>query len=176
MTHKRLKNLLLLISIIALVCIVGYFVLIKKSAQVVYTPTQNTEPATYIEYINNQFGFTFTLPVSWKGYSIVNKNWEGQMIDSPTTPGVEGPEILIRNPLWTSKNPRQDIPIMIFTPAQWNLIQEEKLSLGAAPIGPSELGQNTKYVFALPARYNFAFLTGFEEVEKILENKPLNAF
>lgn len=65
---------------------------------------------------------------------------------------------------------------MIFTPEQWNLIEKEKLSVSAAPIGPSELGRNSKYVFALPARYNFAFPTGFEEVQKIIESKPLKAF
>jgi len=36
-------------------------------------------------------------------------------------------------------------------------LQQEKFHIGAAPINPSELGRNTKYVFALPARYNYAF-------------------
>jgi hypothetical protein len=49
---------------------------------------------------------------------------------------------------------------MIFTIDQWNLIQQEKISVSAAPIGPSKLGQNSKYIFALPARYNFAYETG----------------
>ena len=40
-------------------------------------------------------------------------------------------------------------------------------------MGPKELGRNSKYVFALPARYNFAFPTGFEEVEDILAGNPL---
>ena len=62
---------------------------------------------------------------------------------------------------------------MIFTLSQWNLLEQEKLHIGAAPIGPSELGRNSKYVFTYPARYNFAFPTGFEVVEKILESKPL---
>ena len=65
---------------------------------------------------------------------------------------------------------------MIFTPAQWKLIEDEKLSVSAAPIGPSELGHNAKYVFALPARYNFAFPTGYEEVEQIIASHPLHAF
>ena len=56
------------------------------------------------------------------------------------------------------------------------MIAQEKLAIGASPIGPSEFGRNSKYVFALPARYNFAFPVGFEEVEKIIENKPLQAF
>lgn len=62
---------------------------------------------------------------------------------------------------------------MIFTLAQWNSLKEEKFHIGAAPIGPSELGRNNGYVLALPARYNYAFTTGYEEVEQILNNKPL---
>lgn len=65
---------------------------------------------------------------------------------------------------------------MIFTMDQWNLIQQEKLAVGAAPIGPSELGRNATYVFALPARYNYAFLQGFEEVAQILTTNPLHTF
>ena len=65
---------------------------------------------------------------------------------------------------------------MVFTIAQWDLVQRMKLSVGAAPIGPSELGHNATYVFALPARYNYAFPTGYQEVERILAGKPLQAF
>ena len=139
------------------------------------TPSTTTQPARTLEYRNTQFGFSFSLPTSWQGYSIVVANWEGMPVDG-TGPNVEGPEILIRHPLWTSANPRQDIPIMVFTPGQWQLIQLEKLAVGAAPIGPSELGRNADYVFALPARYNYAFPTGYEEVEKILESRPFQAF
>lgn len=127
-------------------------------------------------YRNTQYGFSFSLPTSWQGYSILNDNWKGNLVNAQVNQTVTGPEILIRHPLWTSKDPRQDIPVMIFTLAQWDLIQQEKLSLGAAPVGPSEFGRNTKYVFALPARYNYAFPTGFKEVEKIIENKPFQAF
>ena len=65
---------------------------------------------------------------------------------------------------------------MVFTLAQWGLVQAEKLSVGAAPIPPTELGRNSTYVFALPARYNYAFPTGYEEVEQILQGHPLQAF
>ena len=63
---------------------------------------------------------------------------------------------------------------MIFTISQWNALQQDKFHIGAAPIGPSELGRNSRYVFALPARYNFAFPTGYQEVEKILKSNPLH--
>ncbi|HZD60906.1 MAG TPA: hypothetical protein VE439_10715, partial [Anaerolineae bacterium] len=87
-----------------------------------------------------------------------------------------GPMLSIRHPLWTPEKPRQDIPIMVFTLAQWTLVQQEKISLGAAPIPPTELGRNNRYVFALPARYNFAFPPGFQEVERILAGHPLQPF
>lgn len=123
-------------------------------------------------YKNSQYGFTFTLPDTWQGYTIVNEKWEGLGIGSEEIIAT-GPEISIRHPQWTKDNPRQDIPIMIFTHAQWQDLQQEKFHIGAAPMGPSELGRNDKFVFALPARYNYAFPAGYEEVEKILAGKPL---
>ncbi len=131
-----------------------------------------------ILYQNSEYGFDFTLPASWKGYSIVKEQWTGLAVGGSSS-GKEiavGPKISIRHPQWTAQNPRQDIPIMIFTPDQWNLLKKEQMSVGAAPIAPTELGHSSKYVFALPARYNFAFPTGFEEVEQILSGKPLHAY
>ena len=129
-----------------------------------------------IEYSNPQYGFTFTLPEGWKNYSIISGKWEGYALDGAQSGNVTetGPIISIRHPQWTSQKPRQDIPIMIFTPDQWSKVKSEKLSVSAAPIPPSELGRNSKYVFALPARYNFAFPEGFEEVEKIIQGNPLH--
>lgn len=129
-----------------------------------------------IAYENTQYGFSFSLPQSWKGYSIVTGKWEGLAAER----GSQGdkivetvPMISIRHPQWTAQNQRQDIPIMIFTIAQWESLQWGDFHIGAAPIGPSELGRNTEYIFALPARYNYAFPTGYEEVEKILQSNPL---
>ena len=106
---------------------------------------------------------------------IVNEEWKGISLEGNTSGQITetGPQLLIRHPQWISENPRQDIPIMAFTITQWDLVQQEKLSVGAAPTPPSELGRNSTYVFALPARYNYSFPTGFEEVEQILEEKPL---
>ncbi|WP_366924904.1 hypothetical protein MFMK1_001567 [Metallumcola ferriviriculae] len=123
-------------------------------------------------YRNTEYGFSFDLPASWKGYSIITDKWEGLAIGGNQT--VEtGPMISIRHPLWTSENKRQDIPVMIFTLDQWNSLQQDEFHIGAAPIRPSELGRNNGYVFALPARYNYAFPTGYEEVDQIFNNKPL---
>ena len=129
-----------------------------------------------IVYKNTEYGFNFTLPESWKGYSIVSSLWEGLAMESQQsgqTVVETGPIISIRDPKWTAQTPRQDIPIMVFTLDQWNSLQKEVFHIGAAPIRPSELGRNNSYVLALPARYNFAFLERYKEVETILEGKPL---
>jgi hypothetical protein len=137
----------------------------------------NSAPAIddKLTYKNTQYGFSFSLPYSWKGYSIVTGEWEGNPAGSDNVT-EKGPIISIRNPKWTQENPYQDIPIMVFTLSQWDSMQQEEFHIGAAPIGPTELGRNEEYVLALPARYNFSFPTGFEEVEKILEGNPLKAF
>ncbi|WHZ01029.1 hypothetical protein QNH48_18565 [Neobacillus sp. YX16] len=122
-------------------------------------------------YENAEYGFTFTLPKSWEGYQIVSDSWEGITTDQQQM--ESGPILLIRHPEWTESKPRQDIPIMIFSLEQWSSLEKGEFHIGAAPVGPTMLGQNNEYVFALPARYNFAFLEGYEEVETILENNPL---
>lgn len=126
-------------------------------------------------YTNTQYGFRFFLPASWNDYSIVITKWEGLAPGSTQgeVPVETGPIISIRHPQWTSKIPRQDIPIMIFTISQWNSLEQGKFHIGAAPFGPGELGRNNRYVFALPARYNYAYPAGYEEVENILAGKPL---
>jgi hypothetical protein len=107
------------------------------------------------------------------GYTIVNSSWQGLSI--ATGAQVEtGPLISIRHPLWTSAKKRQDIPIMVFSISQWNNVIAEKFHIGAAPIPPSELARNSQFVFALPARYNYAFPEGHQEVEQILQGKPLH--
>jgi len=138
------------------------------------TPSATPSSATSLTYSNARYGFTFTLPLSWTGYAIVNTTWQGWSSKSGKV--VEtGPLLSIRHPLWTAANKRQDIPILIYTLAQWSALGKEVFNMGAAPIPPSELGRNAKYVFALPARYNYAFPTGYQEVDQILQGKPLHA-
>ena len=64
---------------------------------------------------------------------------------------------------------------MIFTQKPWEEAQSEELQVGAAPVPPSELARNENYVFALPARYNFAYPRGFEEVDKIIQEGAVKA-
>lgn len=148
----------------------SYYVSIKQPD----VNTQVVSPAL-VEYTNNTYGFRIALPQGWKGYSIVEKVWEGVPVGANTVT-EHGPLISIRHPLWTTNVPRQDIPVMVFTLQQWNDMQAEKFHIGAAPIGPRELGRNTRYVFAIPARYNFAYLPGFEEVDEIINSNAFSAF
>lgn len=128
-----------------------------------------------VEYKNNDYGFSFALPESWSGYAIVTSTREIRSASSGNVIAT-APTIRIRHPLWTKESPREDIPIDVYTLAEWQKIQSGDYSVGAAPIPPSELGRNSKYVFALPARYNYDYLTGWEEVQKIIDGKPLHAF
>lgn len=138
-------------------------------------PTATPSDTSNVVYQNTQFGFDFTLPDSWKGYSVLSEVWQGNALAGEHQGEIieTGIKIIIRHPEWTKENPRQDIPIMVFTLDQWSQVEKETISVSAAPVGPSKLGSNSKYVFALPARYNFAYETGYEEVDKILNNNSL---
>ena len=169
------KKILITIIVVALVGIPGYFWFAannQKPANIIVSPNQ-----TGIEYTNNQYGFSFALPKDWKDYSIATSTWEGWASGLPgNVLSAQGPIVSIRYPNWTAQNLYQDNPIMIFTLSQWNSLESDQFHIGAAPINPSELGQNSKYVFALPARYNYAYPTGWQEVQNILSANPLKTF
>jgi len=146
------------------------------------TPEQaTTTPLSLpIKYNNTQYGFIFSLPADWKGYSIYTKQWGGCPLAKDGTENcsktISGPEIYIRNPNWTAQNPYEDIPIMVFTLDEWNQVQQGTLVVTAAPFGPLEFGRNKTYVFALPPRFDYDFRTGYEEVENIVQSIPLKAY
>jgi hypothetical protein len=128
-----------------------------------------------VEYVNARYGFRIALPEDWRGYSIVNDRWHG----GPMVPGGKdrtGPMITIRHPLWTEANPYQDIPILTFTTEQWRHIED--LILSPAPVGPSKVGSNARFVFAVPPRY-VGFNTevvGWEEVMQWMQTDPLRGY
>lgn len=179
-------NILATITIIVIASAIGYVSFVgvekekregEKEQNTVVAPRPTPGEVTPVIYTNNDFGFTFALPDSWKGYTLVKTTWDGIAPGSPaSTIYATGPIISIRHPSWSKEEQMQDIPVMIFTLSQWNGLQQDLFHIGAAPINPSELGRNANYVFALPARYNFAFPRDYEEVEKILEGKPLHAY
>ena len=135
-------------------------------------PNPNTAPVTYK---NNDYGFTFTLPADWDGYTIVKNTWNGNNLVATTTKQT-GVTLLIRNPKWTSATHYEDIPVMVFTIAQWNSYAAGNYAVSAAPISATELGRNNRYVFALPPRWDFDYSLGYQEAESIVQSNPLHPF
>jgi len=137
-------------------------------------PTQEPKGAGgQIEYKNDNYGFCFALPQSWKGYTIVTLHWDGSSEDGG--PELGGPLLLIRHPAWAKEEPREDIPIMIFTSKEWPRVKDGGVAVSAAPSAPSDVGHNRHYVFALPPRWSFDELPGVEEVGTLVSNKSLKA-
>ncbi len=175
-----LKNKKILLTIVLSVFIVIFglfcYVVVKNINTGLTGQGEKNSPA--IIYRNDKYGFEVKLPDGWKGFRVSESQKD---IFGTNEEGIIGhfPEIDIVSPLSTANNPRQNIPIFIFTAEQWGHIGYEKVAdwyVSAAPIPPSELGKNGKYVFALPARYNYAYLPGWEEVQRIIDTKPLTAF
>jgi hypothetical protein len=160
-----MKKFLILTSVILLVAAACN----KQGAvQPTPTPTPNPTPTPTSQiYTNSQYGFTIDLQPDWTGYTVLNQQWEGA--DVATGKVTEkGPKVVLRHPKWTAAAHYEDIPVMVFTMDQWNKVSSQKLSLGAAPIGPTKLDSNSKYVFALPARYNYDYATGYKEADQIV--------
>ncbi len=133
------------------------------------TPIVN-EPQGAVTYRNNIYGFTVPLPDSWRGYS-VKEEPKGSYL-----------EIHIMHPQSTIANPRMDVPVLVVPVATWNKwypvgAPESGQHPFAAPVPATERARNTKYVFATAPRYNFSYLTGFEEVDEIVKKiTALNIF
>jgi len=123
-----------------------------------------------LAYKNHTYGFTINFPKSWMGYKTMVEFWNGVQVNGGSIK-YKGPEIIFRNPNWTEAKPWQDIPVMIFTKEQWKLAESEDMAVSAAPIGPSKLGENTNYVFALPPRWvGFTDALGQDEAQKITKS------
>ena len=168
-----LRTILLLVPFL----IMGCALLAAKRPSEVSTDTLTEPTAPVVEYRNTELGFSFSLPVSWEGFSVQTSNWEGLKSGETGDEVVEqGLMLTIVHPKSTAQQPRQDIPLMVFTIEQWGQMQSGEWYIGAAPVGPLELGRNSRYVFALPARYNYAFPEGWEEVEQIIQDHPLVTF
>jgi hypothetical protein len=149
------------------------------AATVGQTPPQSAQknskhstPTKAIKYVNSKYGFTFSLPATWKGYSAVEGTWESAVGDTP-----KGPSITLTNPKSTSEKRYQDICIMVFNHAEWDSLQRGEFAVSAASVGPGELGRNRKSVFAVPPRMiDSDNLLGWEEVWGIMRSNPLHAF
>lgn len=201
--QKGFSSVILLVIIVIVLAGIGGYYILKKPANMAVSPTPTPKTtnkacteegkicpdgsivsrvgpncefapcpsANQIIYTNNQYGFDLSLPQSWKGYSVTSG-----LIPDGSSGGGFGWEVILRHPKWTKANPREDIPIQVFTIDQWKKWEADNFESypTAAPMGPTERGRNSKYVFATAPRYNYDFLTGYEEVEEII--KALKAF
>jgi hypothetical protein len=130
-------------------------------------PAGASEP---IIYNNADYGFCFQLPAGWEGYTIVVEQWEGVASKGDWE---RGPLLRIRHRDWNAAHPHQDFPIMVFTRRQWRRVSDDQISISTAPFGPGELGENGKFVFALPPLYNANHADGWEEVQNAFQTNPL---
>lgn len=169
------KRLIVAFSILIIVLGLMLYLFYSKSKKIISVNNPAITADSSVLYSNADYGFSFSLPPGWKGYSIVKNTWEG---NSLTTSSIKetGPKIIIRNPNWTTALHYEDIPIMIFTLKQWDSYLAEDFSVGAAPIRASELARNNAYVLALPARWDFDYSKGFEEAGNILKSNPIKVF
>jgi hypothetical protein len=122
-----------------------------------------------LRYHNAQYDFTFFLPASWRGHSVLVEQWVSSYPAAPE----HGPIIVLRHPQWTASNPCQDIPILVFTRSQWEAHRGD-LGIGAGGV-EYEIGHNAKYVFGIHSRFNWGELKGWEEADAMIKrNQAVN--
>lgn len=166
-----MKKLLIILAVGVLLG-AGVFVYVSYLQNLKHYTPPLTDQTDWKMYKNEKYGFEMVFPESWKGYSVTEKTWTGNKLEESGT--ITGPLVVFRNPNWTEEQHWQDIPIMVFTKDVWQLVEQEKISLGAAPIGPAKIGENSTYVFATPARwYGFTDDIGWQEAVEIV--KTFNA-
>ncbi len=166
------KKTLIASAIIIVALGAGLFIMYYYPDDALVTiPSHNN---TSITYKNTDYGFNFSLPTSWQGYTVVKNTWVGNALKN--TPAPSGPKLLIRHPSWKANAPHEDLPILVFTISQWNSYIAEDFAVSAAPILANELARNNKYVFALPPRWDFDYSLGFKEAQDIIAGDPIDTF
>jgi hypothetical protein len=98
-------------------------------------------------YRNAQYGLEFSLPSSWRGFTAAVEE-VSTFNDKPEPVAV----ITIRHPHWRKNTPWQDIPIVVFTRAQWQAHLNEYLYAGGTV---DEIEYNSTYVFAIWSQFNW---------------------
>jgi len=133
-----------------------------------------------LRYHNARYNLTFYLPASWQGYSVSIQQVEDERYspadDKQIAVGYT-PMLTLRHPQWQATAPYQDIPILMFTRAQWDALHHGTLwpSLFAGGM-MDELGHNHGFVFAMSSRYNADDeVSGWKEVAEIVkQNRAAN--
>jgi hypothetical protein len=137
-------------------------------------------PGLPLRFYNAQYGLIFFMPDSWRGYSVSVQQLEDERYSPAEDKQIivgHTPMITLRNPQWQSNAPYQDIPILVFTHAQWDALHHGELwpSLFAGGV-MDELWHSQRFVFAMSSRYNAADdVRGYKEVAEIIDqNRAAN--
>lgn len=157
------KKILIVVALIIVIC--GVIALIYRPSEI----NNNQIPLSTnftSQYKNLEYGFTLNLPETWEGYT--ESKTPIKLLDKGE---VLGYTVVIRYPKWKENAQTMDIPIQVFTLDQWKKWETNNFEgyPTAAPIGPTERGRNSKYVFATSPRYNYSFAIGWEEVDEIIK-------
>lgn len=122
----------------------------------------------------DQYNLTFCLPASWRGYSVSVQQLEDvrySLAEDRQVVVGQTPMITLRHPQWRAHAPYQDIPIVVFTRAQWDALHQGELwpSLFAGGV-MMELWHSQGFVFAISSRFNANDeVRGWKEVTEIVE-------
>jgi hypothetical protein len=127
-----------------------------------------------LRYHNARYGLTFFLPASWRGYSVSIEQLEDETYSPAEDKQIivgHTPMFTLRHPRWQASAPYQDIPILVFTRAQWDALHHGKLWPSLFAGGTmDELWHSPKYVFGMSSRYNAADdVKAWKEVADIVE-------
>jgi hypothetical protein len=125
--------------------------------------TPDQMPKLTLECKDPAYGFTFMLPASWKGFSILHEGWDVK--DSGESHvNAKGPTIIIRHPKWTVARQIVDIPVWVFTLKQW----EERIPYHLVAGGDVlEVGRTDKYVFGVASRFSWPGMGDDDELDRI---------
>jgi len=126
-----------------------------------------------LRYYNSQYDFTFFLPASWRGYSVLIQQWNASQTDS--TMPEHGPVIVIRHPQWKINDIYQDIPVRVFTRSQWEADRHGKFAIDAGGF-EEEIEHNREFVFVISSRFNTEELKASKEADDVVtQNRNVNA-
>ncbi len=164
LNHMNIKKLMMaaLVSIaLILVIIIGasvYKFNFTNSDIYIIDSQVNANTTDSLVYKNLEYNFELTLLPSWSKYEVSTSTNHGATL------------ITIRNiNMWKGDGSYMDIPVLVYTREYYYDKANQDVNYGfAAPIPPTIRAENDKYILVTAPRYNFSYLTGFEDVERIL--------
>jgi hypothetical protein len=125
-----------------------------------------------LRYHDTKTGFTFYLPETWRGYSVLHNEWLGQTYVPANDENItvtRGPVFVLRHPHWTASKMYQDMTLVVYTRSQWDGEKQGTFSCTYFAGGTMvELWHNHNYVLAMSTHEGKAELEGWQEVNEIV--------